>query len=238
MENLSCAEPFTRQQMYDALRKADSHLSYNSTGGVIVEMTASGEIERIGRNRYMITHHKRAQYKMIVSEQLEQVIMAITDRFPLVEFLTWDTLALNEFLNHQIAHSTIFVEVEAMLENAVFEYLREAYDGTLLYKPDLSSLNTYWKPDAIIVQKLTTQAPGDKSESHQPVLEKFIVDLFANKLLGVLFSQAELPSVLEQVFDRYVIDESKLFRYAKRRNCSERIRAFIKDRTSIVLRYE
>jgi hypothetical protein len=203
---------------------------------VIAQMIGEGLIERVGRNRYVVTSGGRAVYAAPVSEQLARVIASISKQFPLLEFLVWDTVNLNEFLNHQIANGTLFIEVEAMLEGAVFEHLREEMNEVVLLKPDVKSFNIYWKPGIIIVQRLVSQAPGDKSDSHLPDLEKLVVDLFANKLIAKLFSQSELPSLLMQMFGRYVIDESRLFRYASRRNCAESIEAFIKDRTNIVLK--
>jgi hypothetical protein len=236
IKRLKPVETFDRRQLYDALRASGCKLSYNSMGSVIVKMMDGGEIERVGRNRYAFGDGRRTAYAAPVSEQLGRVIASISERFPILEFLAWDTVALNEFLNHQIANSTVFIEVEAMLENAIFEHLREKMNETVLLKPDVRSFNTYWEPGIIIVQRLTSQAPGDKTGSHLLNLEKLIVDLFANKLVETLFSQSELPFMLEQMFGHYVIDESTLFRYAGRRNCTERIEVFIKDRTDIALR--
>ena len=203
-------------------------------GGVISELIGAGAIERIGRNRYIASNSRHSIYHQHYSEQLETIASCITDKYPLVVFMIWDTLALNEFLNHQIANSTIFVEVEPVLERAVFEHLRQTLDRTVLFKPDQKSLNTYWEPGVIVVQKLTSQVPTSRENKHLPALEKIVVDLFANKLLETLFSQDELPSVIEQIFERYTIDESRLYRYAKRRNCYERILAFIRDKTKVL----
>ena len=49
----------------------------------------------------------------------------ITDRYPLLEFQMWELIQFNEFLNHQIAKNIIVVEVENMLEDSVFDTLRE-----------------------------------------------------------------------------------------------------------------
>lgn len=173
---------------------------------------------------------------MTCSDRLAETISMIAGRFPRVEFLAWDTLALNEFLNHQIAHSTVFVEVESMLESAAFEHLRESLNGTVLYKPGIADLSTYWEPGAVVVQKLVSQSPGNKTDTHLPVIENLVVELFANKLLGALFSSAEIPSVLEQMFESYIVDESKMLRYAGRRNCRGRILEFIKEKTGVRLR--
>ena len=236
LKDLKYTEPFTRQQLHAALSSVGRKLSYNSMGDAVLRLMKAGIVERVGRNLYVATQSKRSKYTPIVSEQLSLVIGTIRDSFPLVEFSAWETTMLNEFLNHQIAGATILIEVEAMLEHAVFKRLRQELNTVVLFKPDQKTFTTYWEPDCIVVQRLATQAPVSRKDDHLPVLEKIIVDLFANKLLSSLFSSGELPSMLEQMFERYSIDESRLFRYAQRRNCAEKIKVFIKDKTNIILR--
>lgn len=43
----------------------------------------------------------------------------------MLEFQMWELIQFNEFLNHQIAKNIIVVEVENMLEDSVFDTLRE-----------------------------------------------------------------------------------------------------------------
>lgn len=46
----------------------------------------------------------------------------------------------------------------------------------------------------------------------------------------------EIPTVYEEAFLKYVIDESSLFRYAKRRGADKKIKKFIQDETNVQLR--
>jgi len=151
----------------------------------------------------------------------------VKNRFPLVEFIAWDAFSLNEFLNHQIANNTVFLEVEHSLEESVYEFLRDEIDSVVLLSPDARAFDVYWKPGAIVIQRLVTQSPGGRKDTHLTTIEKLVVDLFANKIAGRVFSPSELPDVIATICDRYVLNETKLFRYAKRRHCDERIRDFL-----------
>ena len=67
------------------------------------------------------------------------------------------------------------------------------------------------------------------------LLEKIIVDLFANKLLNSILSKGDYPEMLERMFEKYKINQVMLFRYARRRNKEKEIFDFIKDKTNINL---
>ena len=60
----------------------------------------------------------------------------------------------------------------------------------------------------------------------------------ADKVLKTTFSEAEYPGVLEQAFQKYIIDESQMFRYAKRRHIKDDILDIIRNQTPIKLRTE
>ena len=66
-------------------------------------------------------------------------------------------------------------------------------------------------------------------------MEKIIVDLFANKTVSALVSKGDYPDMLERMFSKYIIDQSKLFRYARRRNKAKVIAEYIRNNTNIDL---
>ena len=65
-----------------------------------------------------------------------------------------------------------------------------------------------------------------------------LVVIMADKVLKTTFSEAEYPGVLEQAFQKYIIDESQMFRYAKRRHIKDDILDIIRNQTPIKLRTE
>lgn len=65
-----------------------------------------------------------------------------------------------------------------------------------------------------------------------------LVDMAAEKVIKATFSEAEYTGVLEQAFQKYIIDESQMFRYAKRRHVKDDILKIIHNQTTIKLRTE
>ena len=63
-----------------------------------------------------------------------------------------------------------------------------------------------------------------------------LVDIVNDKIIKSTFSESEYPQIFESVFDRYVIDESQMFRYARRRTSDKKIKELIKQETKIELR--
>lgn len=143
---------------------------------------------------------------------------------------------LNRFLNHQIAHNAIFVFVEKDISISVFERLKKDYAGRVLINPSEKDFFNYRLEDIIVVKNLLTESPKGKTQFWHTDLEKLLVDLFSDKLLKEMFSESELPSIFETSFANYIIDESKMFRYAKRRKADKRIKQFIDCDTTVKLR--
>ena len=162
----------------------------------------------------------------------------IYERHPFLEYRIFELVQMNEFLNHQIAHNAVFVFVEADLGDFVFETLKEKYPGKVLLNPSVKEYHLYWQDDLIIVGKLLTEAPKGKKAVWHTCLEKMLVDMTAEKVIKTTFSEAEYPGVLEQAFQKYIIDESQMFRYAKRRHVKDDILKIIQNQTGIKLRTE
>jgi hypothetical protein len=67
-------------------------------------------------------------------------------------------------------------------------------------------------------------------------LEKLLVDVVADPLLLDSVSESEYPTIYEDAFSMYVVDESCLFRYAARRAVDKKIKKLIREKTNITLR--
>ena len=66
-------------------------------------------------------------------------------------------------------------------------------------------------------------------------MEKLLVDLFSKGISGNIVPRSEYPQIFEEVFQKYNINQAKLFRYARRRNNEQIIRNFIRNETSVRL---
>ncbi len=75
-------------------------------------------------------------------------------------------------------------------------------------------------------------------ECYNTLLEKVIVDLFANKKLRSMVHIGEYAKAIKEMFDKYYIDQAKLFRYAARRNKKEEVYRFLTEEAGIEITAE
>ena len=90
----------------------------------------------------------------------------------------------------------------------------------------------------IVVRNLLTESPKGKKDVWHTCLEKLLVDIFSENLIKAMFSESEYPAIYETAFNSYVVDESQMFRYAKRRKSADKIKNFIQEETDAKLRLE
>ena len=202
----------------------------------VEELVKNGQIIRVGRNVYSLPDNKRMAYEYKYSELAEEVAQEIAQQYPYVNFSIFEFVQLNDFVNHLIAHNVIFLSVEADIMDFVFETLRDKYPGKVLINPTVEIYHQYWSDNMIVLGKLTTEAPKGQKASWHTRLEKMLVDIMAEPLLLASISRAEYPHIYEDAFDRYIVDENGLFRYASRRKVTKKIKELIRKETDIVLR--
>ena len=227
---------FTRKELLESFRMAGYMLSEASFYKKVEELVKNGQIIRVGRNVYSLPDDKRLTYEYKYSELAEAVAQEIAQQYPYVNFSIFEFVQLNDFVNHLIAHNVIFLSVEADIMEFVFETLRDKYPGKVLINPTVEIYHQYWSDNMIVLGKLTTEAPKGQKASWHTRLEKMLVDIMAEPLLLASISRAEYPHIYEDAFDRYIVDENGLFRYASRRKVTKKIKELIRKETDIVLR--
>ena len=121
---------------------------------------------------------------------------------------------------------------------SAFERLKKEYEGNILINPTEEDFFNYRREDMIVVRNLLTESPKGKNEVWHTGLEKLLVDIFSEKLIKAMFSESEYPVIYETAFNSYVVDESQMFRYAKRRKSADKIKKFIQEETDAKLRLE
>ena len=198
----------------------------------------TGEVMRVGRNAYCIAEKNVGHYRHEYSELAERVAAIVHEEYPVLEFSIFELIQLNEFVNHQLAHNVLFLSVEEGIGEFVFETLKEHFPGKVMLNPTPELYHQYWYEDMIVIGKLVTEAPKGHEQPWHTRLEKMLVDLVTEQILMKSISENEIPAILEDAFSRYAVDESCLFRYAKRRTAEKRLRTLIREKTNISLRTE
>ena len=229
-------QSFTTRDFVSMVRESGVAYSDRKAYRDLQDLQNDGKIMKVGRGHYSKMSVKDS-YHFEPSVLISEITESIKQEYPLVTFQTWELYQWNEFVNHQLAHNTFFVEVEKPLETTIFEMLFEKYPRVLL-NPDAESYYRYRADDMIIVQRLVSESPAPIPGTNQASLEKLLVDIFSRKLTGQLIERAEYRQIYTDAFGKYAINESALFRYAGRRHLEPDIRKFIAEETEIVLRLE
>lgn len=231
---------FSRKDIFDAAYNNDNNFRESQMRFLIEKLLRKEKIMRISRNHYIKAYNNiesgqmKECYSALYSNNAEEIINELKTKYPYIKFQVWELGMLNEFVNHLISQNLIFIEVENDACEFVYSYLKELGKKGLLLKPTDKELTYYVDDNAIIINRLISETP-QKNNSHEVLLEKIIVDLFANKLLNSILSKGDYPEMLERMFEKYKINQVMLFRYARRRNKEKEIFDFIKDKTNINL---
>lgn len=227
-ELLTKGQTYTRKQLMAVFRKAVPTLTESSFQWTLGRVLKSGDLFRIGYDGYALPSREvHSFYAPLYSEHAERVMKLVDDVYPYVSFTVFETVLMNEFLNHLIAQNTIFISVEKDSSPFVFRTLQEAGCGNIMLKPSRNTFNLYWTQDSIVVIDMVSEAPLAKDAPHRITIEKMLVDLYCDKLIAGMYSLAEFPSVLEQACKKYQVDRVRLLRYARRRNKESEVREIL-----------
>lgn len=223
---------FTTGEFENALRTEKGSIARSTVYNILKNLCASGEIVRTKRGQYAASGKKEYYYEL--SDTAKTIYTQTHEAYPLVDFQIWELYQMNEFVNHLMARNTIFVEVENMLDESVFDLLFEKYPH-VLHNPSLEQYYKYAGEETIIVRTLISEAPPAVGEFKQASLEKMLVDLFGRGISGSLISRSEYQAIYEDAFKKYNINQAKMFRYARRRGIEKTIMDFIHTNTDIIL---
>ena len=229
-------ETFSRAELMEVMQENGKAISEASFKLELQKMLKKGEIVRVGRNKYCVAKDGVGVYTYEYSVDAKAVAEVLKDKFPYLDFTIMDFVQLNEFVNHQLAHNVIYVSVESDLGEFVFDTLKKIYPGKVLINPTSEIYHQYWYDGIIVIGKLVSEAPMGQKEKWNTRIEKLLVDVLTNSILLSCVSDAELANIYEEAFAKYAIDESCMFRYAKRRGAEKKIREFIKKNTNVQLR--
>ena len=228
INELNIQEEYTHNDIITALIKRKPGLADSTYHWALTCLLREKKLYKHGYDAYALadgTQHE--EYMPIYSDEANKVMDSISQAYPRVEFTVFETVLMNEFLNHLIAQNTIFVQVEKESSIFVFRHLQENGYQNLMYKPARKEFDLYWEKDCIVVTDIISEAPVRGDKPHLIMIEKMLVDMLADRLISGTYSKAEYQDVMEQAYSRYRIDKTRMLRYARRRNKHSEIQKYL-----------
>lgn len=223
---------FDRNELYDFYLEFEPDLKESTFSWRIYDLKKKDIIKTIGRGLYVISYKPR--YKPVLTENVFKIVSKISERFEDITFCLWENQWLNEFTQHQTSNQMIVVEVEKEFTESLYYFLNDSLQMDFFLNPDEKEIQFYISESVVpvVVKRLVTRAPISKLKDKKIVvpiatLEKIMVDLFADENLFHFYQGSELTYIFESILDRYSINLTKLFSYAKRRKKEQEIKQFI-----------
>ncbi|MBR1633464.1 MAG: hypothetical protein IJ682_00215 [Lachnospiraceae bacterium] len=229
IDRIDDKKTYCHKELMDELRMLKTDLSESTYHWAISKLIRDGALTRLGYDSYSLSSDTKDEYVPVYSDTAERLIRLIAEKYPYVQFTVFETILMNEFLNHLIAQNTVFIQIERESSIYVFRFLQDQGIQNVMYKPDKKDFHLYWAKDSVIVTDMISEAPIRRDKPHYIMLEKMLVDMSADKLIAATFSKAELPDVYEQVQSRYLLDKVRMLRYARRRNRQDVLLKYLEE---------
>lgn len=195
----------------------------------IYELKKENVLHRIARGVYSLS--RANSYIPEITRSQKLLFSSIKKQFPFVELCIWNTKWLNEFMLHQPGRFYTIIEIERdVMESVFYELKEQGKDVYLDPSEDVMDKYIVRKKDPIIITNLTTEAPLQTiNKVSTATLEKMLVDIVSNEILFAAQQGAELKRIYNSAIEKYTISNTKLLRYAGRRNRKSAIERLINE---------
>lgn len=231
---------FDRDELFQFYLDFEPDLKESTFSWRIYDLKKKDIIKTIGRGLYVISY--KPKYKPVLSDSVLKIVRKINERFEEIQYAIWENQWLNEFTQHQVSNQMIIVEVEKEFTESIYFYLNDELRMDFFLNPDEKEIEFYISESSvpIVIKRLVTRAPISKLRDKKNVipvatLEKIMVDLFADENLFHFYQGSELINIYEKILERYNINFTKLFSYAKRRKKELEIKQFMNNHIPNIL---
>lgn len=214
-----------KDKLKEIIKKNYPHYKDSSINWVIYKLVKKNIITKLNNHEYIKGYLKEYKYKWFGDASFD-LINKFKKEFGDINIAVYETNLLNEWINHLISRNIVIVEVEKYFVKDIFRYIQNIYPNTLL-NPSNDDLYLY-KDTMIIVNSLVTQAPINKNEKTIKI-EKLFVDLFTKDIINEFISEVEKEEVIRSITKNYVINETTILAYSKRRKNYNTIKQILND---------
>ncbi len=240
IETFKDVETFSREELFSFFLKYEPDLKESTFGWRIYDLKKRNIIKNIKLSLYSIS--SKLKYKPLISDRVIKIAKKANEKLEGIKYSIMDTQWLNEFSRHQTTSQMIFIEVERDFVETLYYHFKDTLNADIYFNPDHKDINFYINESVmpIVIKRLNTRSPlskiGDKKFSfYVPTLEKMMVDLFVDDRLFHFYQGSEIVTIYKQIIEKYNINFTTLFSYAKRRKKELEIKQFMTKNMSELL---
>lgn len=227
-------ESFSRVELFDFYRQFEPDLKETTFRWRIYHLKDKKIITAIKKG--LFTFSFKPIFKPEISEVEKKISGKIEKQFDQLKYCIWSTKITHEFMLHIPGKIITILQVEKDALEPVYSFLREEKIRNIFIEPEDKQIERYIYEyeNAIVLQSLVSKSPTQKVKKvSTTTLEKLIVDLYCDKKLFAAFQGSELVYMLNNAYNRYSINYTKLFNYSKRRRKETEMMKFFSEKTDI-----
>lgn len=226
--NLKKNTTYSESEIVDIIKDANPSASTIKIKWLLFDLEKNNSITRVGIKKY-VTDGRTYYYG--ISELSKDIDALISNNYPDIEYIIWESNQLNEWMNLLFSKNIIFIEVEKDLIEFIFLFLQENYGKrqSVLFNPTIDILSRYIDNNPIVVKPLFSRSPKSK-QNHKISAEKILVDIFCDRLLVSMIGTNDRDEIAKGIIRNYSINETKTLAYAKRRRCDKEIQYFLEEK--------
>lgn len=195
--------------------------SRNTVTCLLYRLVETGNIIRVEKGRYVKAANKTV-FKIEPTNEEIALVKKIKDKYPFAPLCIYNGAALSPLQHHLSANNITYIETDRSAVESIFNYLREDDDKVWL-APDSDFVYKYidLAKGGLIVKPLVTESPVQTVNGvTTPTLEKLLVDITKDPDFTYL-QGTEAKRMFENADSMYVINKSRLNRYARRRGIKQ-----------------
>lgn len=227
-------ESFLREELFDFYRQFEPDLKDSTFRWRIYNLKTEKIITPLSRGLFTLSY--KPVFIPEIGDVEKKIFTKVAKQFLGLRQCIWSTKAINEFMLHIPGRYITVLQVDEDALEPVYEFLKEQKYSNVYIQPEEKEIDRYiYESDtAIILQSLITKSPTQKIKTITSItIEKMIVDLYCEKKLYSAFQGGELVHIINNAYNRYSIDFTKLFGYAKRRRKESGLEEFLSTKTDI-----
>lgn len=223
---IAYAESRTQFSVDDLISAVTRDIERNTLSWHLSNLCKLGKLRRIGRGLY--SSQMKTAYNIKASKKVRSLFRSLHKEFPFADFCLYDGSLLAPLLHDLSPNSAIYIETNRDVMESVFNRMIQKYQGRLFLAPTKEMTSKYidLAQENIIIKPLITESPLTEDNGvPMPTLEKLLVDTRVDADFFYLHGYENME-MLRTAIAHFDVNQTRLLRYADRRNEKENI---IKD---------